>query len=152
MENLQTLGEYIYTKIRGVLWDWAEHGLIPNTFVLRWFITRDIGISRLLNSDRPNVWFSHQITTVYTVESWFSNCWIVNKFSLGTIHLRRWQFFYDFWSLPPNVGRFLISPITCVACERMELLKTEITVTQMVVIFLMSKFSMLRWYLLSILR
>ena len=42
---------------------------------------------------------------------------------------------------------FLSSPIACVACERTELLKTEITDPKMEVIFLMSKFSMLLWYL-----
>ena len=38
---------------------------------------------------------------------------------------------------------FLSSPIACVACERTELLKTEIGVTQNGSIFLMGKFSIL---------
>jgi hypothetical protein len=42
---------------------------------------------------------------------------------------------------------FLSSPIACVACERTELLRTEITDPKMVMIFLIGKFSMLLWYL-----
>ena len=47
----------------------------------------------------------------------------------------------------PYLRMLLSSPIACAACERTELLKTEIVVTQNGSIFLMSKYSMLLWYL-----
>ena len=48
---------------------------------------------------------------------------------------------------PISCKQFLSSPIACVACERTELLRTEVTDPKMVMIFLIGKFSTLLWYL-----